>query len=67
MQGALAAGFVVAVVGSLFLTEQYYPPLWFLPAIAASLASSRPDIVLDDLDVTAADLGASTLLPPVHQ
>ncbi len=29
-------------VGALFLTEQYYPPLWFLPAVAASLASGRP-------------------------
>ena len=35
-------GFIVACVGALFLTEQYYPPLWFLPAIGASLASLRP-------------------------
>ena len=33
LQAALAAGFIVACVGALFLTEQYYPPLWFLPAI----------------------------------
>jgi O-antigen ligase len=37
LQAALAAGFVVACVGALFLAEQYYPPLWFLPAVAASL------------------------------
>jgi PST family polysaccharide transporter len=42
LQSALAAGFVVACVGALFLTEQYYPPLWFLSAIAASLASFSP-------------------------
>ena len=40
LQAALAAGFVVACVGALFLAEQYYPPLWFLPALAASMASS---------------------------
>ena len=39
LQGALAAGFVVACVGALFLAEQYYPPLWFLPALGASMAS----------------------------
>ena len=42
LQSALAVGFIVACVGALFLTEQYYPPLWFLPAIGASLASLRP-------------------------
>jgi len=42
LQAALAAGFIVACVGALFLTEQYYPPLWFLPAIGASLASGLP-------------------------
>ena len=41
LQGALAAGFVVACVGALFLREQYYPPLWFLPAVGASLASRK--------------------------
>jgi O-antigen ligase len=41
LQGAIAAGFLVACIGSLFLAEQYYPPLWFLPALGASLASSR--------------------------
>src|SRR5262249_54878607 len=42
LQAALAAGFIVACVGALFLTEQFYPPLWFLPAIRASLASGLP-------------------------
>ncbi len=42
LQSALAAGFVVACVGALFLTEQYYPPLWFLGAVGASLAGGRP-------------------------
>ena len=39
----LAAGFLVACVGALFLAEQYYPPLWYLPALAAGLAASLPD------------------------
>jgi O-Antigen ligase len=39
LQGALAAGFIVACIGALFLAEQYYPPLWFLPALGASMAS----------------------------
>jgi O-antigen ligase len=38
LQAATAAGFLVSCVGALFLAEQYYPPLWFLPALAASLA-----------------------------
>jgi O-antigen ligase len=42
LQTALAAGFVVACVGALFLTEQYYPPLWFLAAVGASLARGTP-------------------------
>ena len=42
LQTALAAGFIVACVGALFLAEQYYPPLWFLPAVGASLARFRP-------------------------
>ncbi len=41
LQAALAAGFIVACVGALFLAEQYYPPLWFLPAIGASLIGRR--------------------------
>jgi len=39
LQAATAAGFLVACIGALFLAEQYYPPLWFLPALAASLAA----------------------------
>jgi O-antigen ligase len=65
LQAALAAGFVVAVVGALFLTEQYYPPLWFLPALAASLASGIQDAAPDDLDLTAGHLGSSTRVPAV--
>jgi len=42
LQTALAAGFIVACVGALFLAEQYYPPLWFLPAVGASLARFGP-------------------------
>jgi putative inorganic carbon (hco3(-)) transporter len=38
LQAALAGGFIVAVVGALFLTEQFYAPLWLLPAIGATLA-----------------------------
>jgi O-antigen ligase len=38
LQSALAAGFVVACIGAVFLAEQYYPPLWFLPALGASMA-----------------------------
>ena len=29
-------------IGALFLAEQYYPPLWFLPALAASMATGPP-------------------------
>lgn len=43
LQAALATGFIVACIGALFLTEQYYPPLWYLPALAAGLAASGPD------------------------
>jgi O-antigen ligase len=43
LQAATAAGFIVACIGALFLAEQYYPPLWFLPALAASMATSLPD------------------------
>jgi O-antigen ligase len=41
LQSALAAGFVVAMVGALFLTEQYYSPLWLLPAVGALLVGDR--------------------------
>lgn len=42
LQAAMAAGFIVACVGALFLAEQYYPPLWFLPAMGASMATGMP-------------------------
>ena len=42
LQSALAGGFVVAMVGAMFLTEQFYAPLWLLPAIGATLARGRP-------------------------
>jgi O-antigen ligase len=67
LQGALGAGFVVAVVGALFLAEQYYPPLWFLPAVAASLASRRQDTDPEELDVPAGHRGASTLFLAVDR
>ncbi len=54
LQSALAAGFIVACVGALFLTEQYYPPLWFLPAIGASLASLRPRAAVPGDDAAVA-------------
>jgi O-antigen ligase len=51
LQTALAAGFLVACVGALFLAEQYYPPLWFLPALGAALAradaGARPALARD--------------------
>lgn len=48
LQGAMAAGFAVACVGALFLAEQYYPPLWFLPALGASMASRMSGTEADD-------------------
>ena len=58
LQGAVAAGFIVACIGALFLAEQYYPPLWFLPALGASMASrwaprARPEgrpMTLESMD-----------------
>ena len=43
LTSAVAAGFLIAVVGSLFLTEQFYPPLWFMAALGAGLV--RPAAV----------------------
>jgi O-antigen ligase len=40
-RSSLAAGFVIALVGSMFLTEQYYAPLWLLPALGATLVPAR--------------------------
>jgi O-antigen ligase len=48
LQTALATGFIVACIGALFLTEQYYPPLWYLSALAAGLAASGSGITTAD-------------------
>jgi putative inorganic carbon (HCO3(-)) transporter len=37
LRSALAAGFLAAIVGSMFLTEQFYAPLWLLPALGATI------------------------------
>jgi hypothetical protein len=34
---AAVAGFLIALVGACFLTEQFYAPLWFWPAVATGL------------------------------
>jgi len=34
---SLAAGFLVALVGAVFLSEQYYAPMWVFPALGATL------------------------------
>ena len=63
LQAAMAAGFVVACVGALFLAEQYYPPLWFLAALAASMATPLPGAQAADLPaVTAGHAEAGTLV-----
>jgi O-antigen ligase len=67
LQGALAAGFLAACVGALFVTEQYYPPLWFLPAIAASLATSLRDAGPGNPGVTAGHLDGATAVPAIHR
>lgn len=60
LQAATAFGFIVACIGALFLAEQYYPPLWFLPALGASLAGGWPEAGVADsgLSSTAAPRGA---------
>jgi O-antigen ligase len=64
LQAATAAGFIVACVGALFLAEQYYPPLWFLPALAASMAVFWPDAAGGDLlALTSGDVKALTPAP----
>ena len=64
LQAALAAGFIVACVGALFLAEQYYPPLWYLPAIGASLASRRPRTKTEgEGDVASGHPGPEALAP----
>ena len=67
LTGRRAAGFLAACVGALFVTEQYYPPLWFLPAIAASLATSLPGPGPDDLGMTAGHLHGATAVPAIHR
>jgi O-antigen ligase len=63
LQAATAAGFIVACVGALFLAEQYYPPLWFLPALAASMATSLSATEAGDLPtVTSGHAAAGTLV-----
>ena len=58
LQAALASGFIVACIGALFLTEQYYPPLWFLPALAAGMAASLPGTGAGDLaELTPSRMG----------
>jgi O-antigen ligase len=64
LQAALAAGFIVACVGALFLAEQYYPPLWYLAAIGASLASRKPHGgAEDDRGMASGHLGTPALAP----
>lgn len=41
LRTAVAAGFLIAFVGALFMTQQFYPPFWFLAAAGAALTSSR--------------------------
>jgi putative inorganic carbon (hco3(-)) transporter len=41
LQSALAGAFLVAMVGALFLTEQFYAPLWLLPALGATLVRGQ--------------------------
>jgi O-antigen ligase len=41
LMAALAAGFVIALVGSFFATEQYYPPLWLFPALSVAPLTMR--------------------------
>lgn len=41
LRTALAAGFVLAIVGSMFMTQQFYPPVWFLAAMGAALDRIR--------------------------
>jgi O-antigen ligase len=41
-RGALAASFLVALVGALFLTEQFFAPLWLFGALGASELRGQP-------------------------
>ena len=62
LQAALAAGFIVACIGALFLAEQYYPPLWYLPALAAGLAASGSGTTTADPAGGGPDYGAARIL-----
>ena len=42
LMSALAAGFVVALVGAMFMTQQFYSPMWFLPALAVAVLRLQP-------------------------
>jgi hypothetical protein len=59
LQAATAAGFVVACIGALFLAEQYYPPLWFLAALGASMASRAGRVPDAELSLTAVRPGTA--------
>src|SRR6266700_3131088 len=62
LQAALAAGFIVACIGALFLAEQYYPPLWYLPALAAGLAASGPGTKTADPAESRSGYGPARIL-----
>jgi putative inorganic carbon (hco3(-)) transporter len=45
LRTAVAVAFLVAALGALFMTQQFYPPLWFLGAVGAALnRASTPDL-----------------------
>jgi hypothetical protein len=58
LQAALATGFMVACIGALFLAEQYYPPLWYLPALAAGLAAAPAASAASAVAAASAAAGA---------
>jgi O-antigen ligase len=62
LQAALAAGFIVACIGALFLAEQYYPPLWYLPALAAGLAAAGSGTKTADLAASRSGNGPAKIL-----
>lgn len=43
LRTALAAGFLLALIGAMFMTQQFYPPLWFLAALGVAAARVRDD------------------------
>jgi len=52
LQTSIAAGYLVALIGSMFLTEQFYAPLWLLSALASTI-SAIPDDVPSDIDIAS--------------